>query len=258
MRANNTSISDHIRPICLLSLVVAILNSCILSPVYIQIENNVTFVYTPLPIVLDYVIDLFDLLYISLLFASVSCSVYLTNREQSKKAPIALVLASIVACKHILNLAASSIIDSYIDLGFDIPATLIQIIADLIVLWIVAVIAEHLSKRHFLHAKAMLKASKYIETIEYNEMDDIFPFKGFFCIKGHPILLPIFVGAAITAGLFIIQRLYADIFVLSAPTSFAEIIDIIFSYATDIVYGIIAYAVSFLAAKLILLNSQNK
>ena len=49
-------------PIYLLSLTVAVLNSCLLSPIYIQIENNITFEYTPLPIILNYVILLFDVL----------------------------------------------------------------------------------------------------------------------------------------------------------------------------------------------------
>lgn len=241
-------------PIYLLSLTVAVLNSCLLSPIYIHIENNITFEYTPLPIILNYVILLFDVLYIALLFSAVSYSVYSVHKGMEKKSNTLILTVAIIFLKHILNLIASSIIDSYIDVSFDIPMTLYLIVIDLLILSVVAIIANHYSKKHFAHAKAMAKASKYLESVEYNEIDDVFPFKGFWKFKNHPILMPVFIGSVISAGIFVIQRLFADFVVLGAPSTFAEIIDITISYTTDILYGLIAYAISYFASAYIFLK----
>lgn len=254
MNKSNSIFSSPQFPIYLLSLIVAVLNSCLLSPIYIQIENNITFEYTPLPIILNYVILLFDVLYIALLFSSVSFSVYSVHKGFEKKSSAIIPTIAIVFLKHVLNLTASSIIDSYIDVSFDIPMTLYLIVIDLLMILVVAIVAIHYSRKHFAHAKAMAKASKYLETVEYNEIDDVFPFKGFWKFKNHPVLLPVFIGAVISTGIFIIQRLYADIVVLGAPSTFAEIIDITISYTTDILFGIIAYATSYFASAYIFLK----
>lgn len=242
----------------ILSLIVATLNSCILSPIYIQIENNITFEYTPLPIILNYVILLFDMIYIALLFSAAAFSVYSIHKGIEKKSNVLILTIIIVVLKHVLNLIASSIIDSYIDVSFDIPMTLYLVLIDLFILLVVAIVANHCSKKHFAHAKSMIKAAKYLESVEYNEIDDVFPFKGFWRFKNHPVLLPAFVGAVISAGLFVIQRLFADFVVLAAPSSFAEIIDIMISYTTDILYGLIAYTVSYFAASYIFLKHTEK
>lgn len=258
MNKSNGILSSPQFPIYILSLIVAVLNSCLLSPIYIQIENNITFEYTPLPIILNYVILLFDVLYIALLFSSVSFSVYLLHKGIGKKSSTIIPTVAIVFLKHVLNLTASSIIDSYIDVSFDIPMTLYMIVIDLLMLSVVAIVANHYAKKHFAHAKAMAKASKYLEAVEYNEIDDVFPFKGFWKFKNHPVLMPVFIGAVISAGIFVIQRLYADIVVLGAPSTFAEIIDITISYATDILYGVIAYAISYFASAYIFLKHSEQ
>ena len=132
--------------------------------------------------------------------------------------------------------------------------TLYLIVIDLLMIFVVAIVANHYSRKHFAHAKAMAKASKYLEAVEYKEIDDVFPFKGFWQFKNHPVLLRVFIGAVISAGIFVIQRLYAHIVVLGAPSTFAEIIDITISYTTDILYGIIAYATSYFASAYIFLK----
>jgi len=244
--------------IYLLSFIVAAMNSCILSPIYIQIENNITFEYTPLPIILNYTVLLFDVVYIALLFSAVSYSVYSIHKKTESKGNSILLTVSVVFLKHVLNLVASSILDSYIDVTFDIPMTLYLIVIDLLIISVVAIASNHLSKKHFAHAKAMTKASKYLDTVKYNEMDDIFPFKGFFKFKNHPILLPVFIGSIISAGMFIVQRLFADFVVLEAPSSFIEIIDIALSYISDILCGLISYVASYFSALYIFLKDSEQ
>ena len=38
----------------------------------------------------------------------------------------------------------------------------------------------------------MQKASKYLAAVEYDEMQDVYPFKGFFKFKNNPVLAPAF------------------------------------------------------------------
>ncbi len=244
-------------PIYLLSLLVAILNSCALSPIYVQIESNISFEYTVLPIVLNYTVLVFDTLYISFLISSLAYSVYGTHKGRVNKTETYIFIVTIVLLKHILNLVVSSVIDGYIDIAFDIPMVIYSIAIDLLVLAVIALIANHMCKKHFAHVRAMLKASKYIETVDYDEMENVYPFKGFFRIKKNPILIPAFAGAVITSLIFIVQRLFADFVVLGAPSTVFELLDIFISYLGDIVFGLLAYTASYFALSYIFLKDNN-
>ena len=250
------SIPQHF-PILLLSLLVAILNSCVLSPVYVQIESNIAYEYTILPVVLNYAVLVFDTLYISFLVAALSYSVFGIYKGCVNKKDTYLYVIIIVLLKHTLNLLVSSVIDGYIDVAFDIPMTIYSVVVDLLILSVIALIANHICKKHFAHVRAMLKAAKYLDTVDYNENEDVFPFKGFLKIKKNPVLIPAFAGAIITSLLFIIQRLFADIVVLGAPSTIFELIDIFVSYIIDILFGLLAYSASYFALYYIFLKNQN-
>ena len=56
----------------------------------------------------------------------------------------------------------------------------------------------------------------------------------------------------------ILQRLYADIFVLGAPVNFFEIAEMFIAYLADILLGLAGYATSYLAATYIFLRVENK
>ena len=243
--------------IYLLSLFVAILNSCALSPIYVQIESDISFEYTVFPLILNYAVLLFDSLYISFLVASVAYSVYGIQKGSVDKKQTYFFVICIVFLKHVLNLIVSSVIDGYIDYAFDIPMVVYSILIDLLVLSVIALIANHVCKKHFAHVKAMLKASKYIDTVDYNEMEDVFPFKGFFKFKKNPVLVPAIAGAIMTALLFIVQRLFADFVVLGAPSTIFELLDIFISYVTDILFGLLAYTASYFALSYIFLKEAN-
>ena len=240
-----------------LSLFIAILNACALSPIYVQIETNIAFEYTVFPLILNYLILIFDTLYISFLVAAVAYSIYEIYSGNGNKKVTYLFVIIIVCLKHILNLVISGIIDGYIDISFDIPMALYSILIDLLVIAVIAIISKRMCKKHFAHVKAMLKASKYLEAVDYDEMEDVFPFKGFFKIKKNPVLIPAFSAAIITSLLFICQRLFADFVVLGAPSTLFELLDILLSYIGDVLFGLLAYTASYFALYYIFLNKQN-
>lgn len=242
-------VSPHLH-ILLLSTLLAVLTSCLLSPIYTQIENDITFMYTVLPIVLNYVIILFETLYLSLLFAVVSYVVYGIHKGQENVKSNIVYIITVAVLKHTLNLAVSSIIDSYVDVAFDIPVTLLLLLADTLTLAVVWLIANYKCKKHFAHAKKMQKASKYLNTVEYNESAAIYPFNGFLDLK-NPIIFPVFIGSLISVSVLIIQRLYADFIVLGVPNSFYEVIEIILAYLIDILLGLAGYAAACFASSYI-------
>ena len=248
---NNNSSSKFIYPaylpMLIISLITAIISSCVLSPIYTQICSDVVLMYTVLPIIVDYLIIVFDMIYVSLLFAIISCSAYAYLKEEERKYVGFLLAGAIIVLKHVLNLTVSSIIDSYIDVIFDIPLTLILIFIDVFTLLIVRAIAIKRSKRHLSHAKRMQKAAKYLDNVIYDENNEIYPFGSLLNIK-NPIIFPIFVGVVITVSVLILQRLYADFVMIGLPSSFFEVIEIIISYISDILLGIIGYVAAYYAA----------
>lgn len=234
-------------PMLIISLITAVISSCVLSPMYTQICSDVTLMYTVLPIVIDYLIIVFDIIYISLIFAIISCSAYAYMKGEERKFNGLLLSGAVIILKHILNLTVSSIIDNYIDVTFDIPLTIILIAADLVTIIIVRIIAVKRSARHLAHAKKMEKAAKYLDNVIYDQNADIFPFGSLFNIR-NAVLFPIFVGIVLSVSVLIIQRLFADFVVIGLPSSFYEVMEIIISYISDIVLGIIGYVAAYYAA----------
>lgn len=249
---SKTKLSPHL-PIMLISLMISIIASCVLSPLYMQARNDITVMYTLIPIFLEYAIILFEAVYIALLFSvTVYCVYGVMNGTESNLISIILVIG-VVFLKHVLNLAVSSIIDGYIDVSFDITATVMQCLADVLLLLIVAWVARNKWRIHFDHAQKLQKASKYISSVGYNEFDDIFPLGGLFNLKSN-VVFPIFVGSAITLAILIVQRLGADI-AIGLPTSWLEIFEIILSYLGDAFLALVGHVAAYFAAYFIFLRA---
>lgn len=249
-----TKISPHL-PIYIISLLLVILTSCVLSPIYMQVGNDVVFMYTAVPIILNYAILLFETMYLALVLSGVAYSAYAINIGTEKKIPCIVYPLALVFVKHTLNLLISSIIDSYIDVTFDLPVTLMLMCADALIIAMVWIIADRKSRKHFARVKKILKASKYLNTVEFDDSLDIYPFRGFFNLR-NPIIIAIFSGAIIVTVSMIIQRLYADLFVLGAPSTFFEIAEMFISYLFDILLGVAGYATSYFAASYIFLRED--
>lgn len=243
-------------PMLMFSMLVAIISACIMSPIYTQIISNIATMYTFLPIVVDYAIIIFDTVYIALIYAIVSYSTYSYLKGCESKYYSLLLVGSVIIVKHILNLTVSSIIDGYIDITFDIPVTLFLILADIITVLIVRAIAINKSGKHLNRAHKIQKAAKYLENVVYDEKSEVYPFRSLTDIN-NPILFPIFVGIVISVAVFWAQRLFADFVVIGLPSSIYEVVDIVISYALDVLLGVIGYIVAYYAASYTFIKNSN-
>ena len=93
----------------------------------------------------------------------------------------------------------------------------------------------------------MQKAAKYLDNVIYDESNEIYPFGSILNIK-NPIVFPIFIGVAVTVSVLILQRLYADFVMLGLTSSLYEVVEIVISYISDILLGIIGYIAAYYAA----------
>ena len=257
---NNNKISNYnfpdYFPMLVIALITAIISACILSPIYTQISSDIVLMYTILPIIVDYLIIVFDIIYVSILFAVISCSAYNTFKIEESKNTGFLLACAVVFLKHVLNFTVSSIVDNYIDVAFDIPLTLILILLDVISLFIVKAVALKKCKKHFNHAKRMQKAAKYLENVVYDENAEIYPFGSLLNYK-NPIIFPIFVGIIITISVLLLQRLYADFIMIGMPGSFFEVAEIVIAYLSDILLGIRGYISAYYAASYVFIKKSN-
>lgn len=242
-------------PIYLIALLLILLISCVFSPLYMQVGNDIVFMYTVLPIILNYIILLFETMYIALLFSGVAYSAYAINKGTEKKIPGIAYPALIIFLKHILNLLISALIDSYIDITFDIPVTLMLMCVDILIASIVWIISDRKSKKYLAKVRTLNKASKYLTTAEYDSKLEIYPFGGLFNLK-NPILISIFTGMLISTGTLVVQRLYADIFVLGIPGSFFEVAEMVIAYLLDILLGFAGYVTSYFAASYMFMREK--
>jgi hypothetical protein len=193
-------------------------------------------------------------MYIALIFSGVSYSAYAINKGTEKALPNILYPLLIIFLKHTLNLLISSLIDNYIDISFDLPVTFMLMIVDILIVALVWILADRKAKLHFVKLRKLVKASKHLAG-EYDKNINVFPFNGFFNIK-NPMLASVFFGALITTSSMILQRAYADIFVLGVPSSFFEIAEMIVSYLLDLLIGLAGYATSYFALSYVFLREE--
>lgn len=234
-----------------------LLYTCVIAPAYISTVKDVVYVNSVLPLVLSILKTLFETLISAILIAFTVYSIYIENTHKYKGEQALIPFygfwasAILILIQYILN-AISSLISGELTEISDVFgfSALFTPLVDIIIILVVALIANSMSKTHFIRAHQLRKASKYVPGSLYNERTDVYPFGSFISLK-NIILRPVFIGSLIMVSLLLVQRIITDIG-LGAPTKISEVNEMVFYYLFDIMQGVVAYTASYFTVSFLL------
>lgn len=248
-KPNKTLIILSFAVVCILIYTFAVV------PSYISTSKNVIYSDSLIPLLLFILKNILEAVISSLLIAFTVYGIYIENSHKTNGEraliPFFGFFASVILLLFKFGLNIFSAIISGDSPEFsDILLGLIDPLTEIVILLVVTLVADNLTKKHFVRARELKKASKYVSGVLYDERDTVYPFKSFLDLK-NVILCPIFIGVIILTFTILIQRIITDIG-LGAPTHFDEVKEMVIYYLCDIIEGIITYTAAYFAASFLL------
>jgi len=237
---------------CLLPI---LLNALCLVPLYAIISANVS--YTVLSQVLDYVLDVFDIIAFAVPYALMIFSVLLLTRKQARSVMIFYIFAfaARIPCRLIMNVFLYKTLGSATDIIIDVIYLLVYYIFEVLQLFIVYWFATTDSSRYLLHISNLKKSKKQKKGMG-PEIKHVIPFAKFLDWY-NPLQRSALKMGILIYAVKICTRILNDI-IIGAPTSFGEVLVMIAYYLSDILYGLVAYIIALLVFTVIYEKSKAK
>ena len=223
----------------LVSLLCALLCTCVFAPLEISTVTNILYKDSPIPALFYYARKLFEIIHILLLFAIVAFAEYFFYNNRVKRITFPLFAALIIIIKWTFNFIATAIFEGIANPGEEIAITFIYAFLDVALLAVIYISAHFLSSKHYAHAAELEKAQRRLGIADFNERRTVYPFASLLP-KKNPVTLPIFIGMSVYTASLVVSRIIYDIsFGFSGEAS--DIVDIVFGYTSDLLTGIIGY-----------------
>ena len=223
----------------------------VLVPLCNMYANNIQYMDTVLPTVIEYIYDLVEIIAIALAYAVSVYSIY--RYGVSKIAAPAIIFSSVTFFKYVSNL-----IMTWKDIGFgtddlwsDIRSILIPLLLELLQYFVVLLIAYKTLSGHLDFINGKRKAEKRLG--RETGGDGIYPFKSLFDLT-NPMLKCALWAGVIVAVTKVAQRILYDVLytVMFGLPRLAEIPVMIVYYVSDIVFGAACYFAMVLILMLLL------
>ena len=224
----------------LVSLLCALLCTCVFAPLEISTVTNILYKDSPIPALFYYARKLFEIIHILLLFAIVSFAEYFFYNDRVKRITPSLCAVLIVIIKWTFNFIATAVFEGISNPGAEIAVTVIYALLDVALLAVIYISAHFICSKHYSHAAELQKAQRRLGQSDFNERRTVYPFSSLLP-KKNPVTLPVFIGMSVYTASLVVSRIIYDIsFGFSGEVS--DIVDIIFGYTSDLLTGIIGYA----------------
>lgn len=234
--------------ILLAALCAALLCSLLISPLYISTANDIAFSESPLPMILWVLNSFLETLYFSMLAALVVCAVYSSVLGKDRAfCRIFGLCAAVILIKYVVNILSALLFDGKYDWQ-ELLISLLPPVLDILILLCVMLLSRRFCASFASYAADIRRAGKYVREADVDSMTSVYPFPSFLTRK-NPILLSLLCFACILGVIALLQRAYNDI-VYGAPTSAAEVIEMVFAYLSDLLSALIAYTIAYFTALL--------
>ncbi len=203
------------------------------------LANNVQYMDTALPTVVEYVYDLVEIVAISLAYA---VSIYSIYRYGVGRIGVPAIIFSLVTLfKYVMN-----VLMTWFDNGFeirvwsDIRSILVPMFFELLQYFVVLLIAYKILSAHLDFVAQKRKADKKLGVEPSGE--GIYPFRSFVDLE-NPMIKGAFWAGVIVAATKVAQRIFYDILytVMYGIPQLSEIPGMIIYYSSDILCGVACY-----------------
>lgn len=210
-----------------------------LVPLGNMYANDVQYMDTVLPTVIEYIYDLIEIVAIALAY---SVSIYSIYRYGVGKIGIPAIIFLLVTLFKYL----SNVLMTWFDNGFaikvwsDIRSILVPMFFELLQYFVVLLIAYKILSKHIDFVDKKRKADKKLGVQASGE--GIYPFKSFVDLK-NPMLRASFWAGVIVAATKVAQRIFYDILytIMYGIPQLSEIPGMIIYYSSDILCGVACY-----------------
>ena len=228
--------------LALFCILPTVLNITCLTPIYFSLENDAVYRGTAVTLTLKYVADLLDLISFGSVYALIAFSLVLLSKKH-----VALISLSYVAilllkipARILMNIPLYGTIGTKGEIIADVISLSFYFILE-ILQFILALIFSAIVARSYLRSVDFLSTSKKKQS---KKVELILPIKR--AVNWYNPLLRASIYSSITIIVFrVLSRIVTDIGA-GAPTMVGEVLIMIVNYLTDIIYGIVAYAVAIL------------
>lgn len=211
----------------------------VLVPLGNMFANDIEYMNTALPSVIEYIYDLVEIIAIALAYAVSIYSIYRYGMEKIEVP--AIIFSAITLFKYISN-----VFMTWSDVGLnsiDIWSDIISISPFLLELLQYFVVVHIASKILSNHRDIIAKKSKAEKKIGIQPGGDgIYPFKSLFNL-GNPMIKSAFWAGIIVAATKVAQRIFYDMFltIMTGVPQLSEIPGMIIYYSSDILCGLACY-----------------
>lgn len=214
-----------------------------LVPLGNMYANNIQYMETVLPTVVEYIYDLVEIIAIALAYAVSIYSIYNYSTDTVRIGIPAIIFSNVTLFKYLSNLLMT-----WFDNGFeikvwsDIRSILVPLFFELLQYFVVLLIAHKILSKHFERIEEKRKAAKKLGREESG--DGVYPFK-FFLNLGNPMLRTAFWAGVIVAITKVAQRILYDVIytIMWGVPQLSEILGMIIYYSSDVLCGVACYFV---------------
>ena len=214
----------------------------VLVPLCNMYANDIQYMDTILPTVIEYIYDLVEIIAIALAYAVSIYSIY--RRIIGGVTAPAIIFSAVTLFKYVVN-----VIMTWKDVGFDasniwsdVRSILVPLFFELLQYFVVLLIAHKILSKHFERIEEKRKAAKKLGREESG--DGVYPFK-FFLNLGNPMLRTAFWAGVIVAITKVAQRILYDVIytIMWGVPQLSEILGMIIYYSSDVLCGVACYFV---------------
>ncbi len=212
----------------------------VLVPLGNMYANDIQYMDTVLPTVIEYIYDLVEIIAIALAYAVAVYSIY--RYGVGRIGAPAIIFSGVTLFKYVSN-----VFMTWKDVGFDegdlwsdIRSILIPMLLELLQYFVVLLIAYKILSKHFDFIEGKRRADKRLG--RKTSGDGIYPFKSLFDLKNPMLKCGLWAGI-IVAITKVAQRILYDVLytVMFGLPRLAEIPVMIVYYVSDVVFGAACY-----------------
>ncbi len=236
------------------TLAIAILTSCLISPLYVSTGNDVLYASSPLPDILGWLVTLADTIFASVQYAAIILS-FLLFDDRGHRRLTRLLCVGMTLFGRAINQIAGSVFDGT-KITSGILGTLINLALELAELYIVALIASIICREAVRRYTLVASAEKRLGRNDHDWTRAVIPYQKI-CLGENPIQKSALLSAMIFSLALILSRVIYDIS-LGAPDGAAEVVQMALGYTSDIAGGIIMYALILLVCHRAIVPLQKK
>ena len=234
-----------------------ILNCVLISPLYMKLNADVLFSDSAIIHILDYSMDLLDIVAFSVSYALIIFSVLLLSKKTARLIVLLYTLAFAlqIPIKIFMNIPLNGSLGSAEEIIIDIIYLSIYFILFMLQLLAVYLFAATDTNKYLRYMEfSKKKANK--KNVPSTEQYSVMPFNRFFR-KSNPLQRSALKMSLLIFFIRLMSRLINDIS-YGAPQSLGEVLIMAVYYLSDALYGIVAYVVALIVFSFVYERLSNK